>query len=141
MDIDSFMERYKQAWETSDEHLLVSLFAVDGIYRNTPFAAQRGHEAIKLYWQRTKLQSDIHLTYQVLARYASGGLAHWRTTYQVTSEEMFKMWATSTGTNMLARKDGDPLPCLVLDGMAIADFDSAGLCSELRLWWHSKVAD
>lgn len=47
MDIDSFMESYKRAWETSDEHLLASLFAADGCYRNTPFACQQGHEAIK----------------------------------------------------------------------------------------------
>jgi hypothetical protein len=59
MDIDGFMENYKRAWETSDENLLASLFATDGSYRNTPFATQRGHEAIKQYWQRTKLQTDI----------------------------------------------------------------------------------
>jgi uncharacterized protein (TIGR02246 family) len=47
MDIGSFMEKYKRAWETSDENLLAALFAEDGTYRNTPFAEQRGHEAIK----------------------------------------------------------------------------------------------
>jgi uncharacterized protein (TIGR02246 family) len=107
MDIDGFMENYKRAWETSDENLLASLFTPDGTYRNTPFAVQQGHEAIKQYWQRTKLQTDIKLTYEVLQRHASGGIAHWHTTYQVTSEDMFKMWAASTGTNMLARKAGD----------------------------------
>ena len=57
MDIDGFMESYKRAWEASDENLLASLFATDGCYRNTPFAVQQGHEAIKQYWQRTK-QAD-----------------------------------------------------------------------------------
>lgn len=141
MDIDTFMANYKQAWETSDEHLLASLFAADGIYRNTPFAEQHGHGAIKEYWQRTKLQKDIKLSYEVLARNPGGGIAHWRTTYQVTSEEMFKMWAASSGTNMLARQDGDPLPSLVLDGIATVEFNDAGLCRELRLWWHSKITD
>ncbi|MBI5109766.1 MAG: nuclear transport factor 2 family protein [Rhodocyclales bacterium] len=141
MDIDGFMERYKRAWETSDEDLLASLFATDGSYRNTPFAVQQGHEAIKQYWQRTKLQSDIRLSYEILERHANGGTAHWRTHYQVSSEDMFKMWAASTGTNMLARKEGDPLPRLVLDGIAVVEFDTAGLCRELRLWWHSKVDD
>jgi ketosteroid isomerase-like protein len=141
MDIDGFMETYKRAWETSDEDLLASLFATDGCYRNTPFAVQQGHEAIKQYWQRTKLQSDIQLDYEILERHAGGGVAHWRTRYQVTSEDMFKMWAASTGTNMLARKEGDPLPRLVLDGIAVAEFDAAGLCRELRLWWHSKIDD
>ena len=46
MDIDEFMLRYQRAWETSDEHLLASLFAPEGVYRNTPFAEQRGLVAI-----------------------------------------------------------------------------------------------
>jgi uncharacterized protein (TIGR02246 family) len=141
MDIDTFMQGYKRAWESSDEHLLASLFAEDGVYRNTPFAQQQGREAIKAYWQRTKLQSDIHLDYEVLQRAPQGGVAHWRTTYQVTSEELFRLWAASTGTNLLARKEGDPLPRLVLDGMALVEFDTAGLCRELRLWWHSRIAE
>lgn len=141
MDIDSFMASYQRAWETSDEHLLVSLFASDGVYRNTPFAAQHGHDAIKAYWQRTKLQSDIHLTYEVLERHPQGGIAHWHTTYQVTSEELFRIWAASTGTNLMSRQEGDPLPRLVLDGIAVVAFDAAGLCSEFRIWWHSKIAD
>jgi hypothetical protein len=140
MDIDRFMASYQRAWETSDEHLLASLFAVDGVYRNTPFAEQRGHDAIKAYWQRTKLQSDIRLRYEVLHRHPQGGIAHWRTTYQVTSEELFRLWAASTGTNALARQPGDPLPRLVLDGVAVVEFDAAGLCREFRIWWHSQVA-
>jgi len=139
MNIDEFMSNYKRAWETSDEHLLASLFATDGNYRNTPFACQTGHEAIKQYWARTKLQSDIHLSFEVLERHAAGGIAHWRTRYQVTSEDMFRMWAASAGTNMLARKEGDPLPRLVLDGVAVVEFGPDGLCRDLRLWWHSQI--
>lgn len=137
--IDRFMEGYKRAWETSDEHLLASLFAADGVYRNTPFAEHRGHEAIKAYWQRTKLQSDIRLEYEILARHERGGIAHWHTTYQVASEELFRIWAASTGTNLLARKEGEPLPRLALDGVAAAEFDDAGLCRDFRIWWHSRI--
>jgi len=140
MDIDEFMLIYKRAWETSDEHLLASLFAPDGVYRNTPFAEQRGHDAIKDYWQRTKLQEDIRLEYEVLERHERGGIAHWHTTYQVTSDELFRIWAASTGTNLVARRKGEALPRLALDGIAIATFGFDGLCRELRLWWHSKIA-
>jgi ketosteroid isomerase-like protein len=140
MDIASFMEAYKRAWEASDENLLASLFAEDGTYRNTPFAEQRGHEAIKAYWQRTKLQSDIHLSYEVLQRHERGGIAHWRTTYQVTSEELFRIWAASSGTSLIARKQGDPLPRLVLDGVAVVELDAKGLCRDFRIWWHSQIA-
>ena len=140
MTIVEFMERYKAAWQTSDEHALVALFAADGSYHNTPFAEQRGHAAIAQYWQRTKLQSDIRLDYEILAQHAQGGVAHWHVTYQVTSEELFRIWAASTGTNALARQPGDPLPRLALDGIAVVEFDDAGLCARLRLWWHSVVA-
>ncbi|MEO8509223.1 MAG: nuclear transport factor 2 family protein [Betaproteobacteria bacterium] len=140
MSIETFMAGYKRAWEGSDEHLLASLFAPDGIYRNTPFAEQRGHDAIKAYWQRTKLQSDIRLDYEILHRESGGGIAHWRTTYQVTSEELFRLWGQSTGTNVLAHTAGEPLPRLILDGIALAQFDADGLCREFRIWWHSRAA-
>jgi limonene-1,2-epoxide hydrolase len=137
--IDGFMQLYKRAWETSDEQLLVSLFAADGVYRNTPFAEQRGHEAIKSYWQRTKLQSDIEVRYEILSRDDHGGIAHWHTTYQVVSDELFQVWAASTGTNLLARKAGEPLPRLALDGIAVVQFDDAGLCTDFSIWWHSRI--
>jgi limonene-1,2-epoxide hydrolase len=139
MGIDEFMAGYKTAWEQRDEKKLCALFAADGVYRNTPFAEQRGRAAIAAYWQRVKLQEDIHLSYEVLARTAKGGIAHWHVTYQVASEELFKIWAASTGTNLLARKPGDPLPRLALDGILAAEFDAAGLCRECRLWWHSVI--
>lgn len=139
MPIQHFMQSYKQAWETSDEHLLASLFAPDGCYHNTPFAVQRGHAQIKQYWQRTKLQRDITVTFEVLQASATRGIAHWHTTYQVTSEEMFAIWAASTGTNQLARKPGDPLPRLVLDGMALIELGPTGLCRDFSIWWHSSA--
>jgi limonene-1,2-epoxide hydrolase len=139
MDIESFMQGYKQAWEQRDEKLLLRLFAADGVYRNTPFAEQRGHEAIAAYWQRVKLQEDVRLDYRVLAHTPAGGIAHWHVTYRVASEELFRIWAASTGTNLIARKPGAPLPRLTLDGVLAADFDADGLCRECRLWWHSVV--
>jgi limonene-1,2-epoxide hydrolase len=140
MTLAEFMDRYKRAWETSDEHALTALFAPDGVYHNTPFAEQRGHAAIAAYWQRTKLQRDIAVTYEILAEHGRGGIAHWHVTYQVASEELFRIWAASTGTNLIARKPGDPLPRLALDGVAVVLWNDAGLCEHFRLWWHSVVA-
>jgi limonene-1,2-epoxide hydrolase len=142
MDIEDFMRGYQAAWQQRDEHRLCSLFATDGVYHNTPFAEQRGHAAIAQYWQRVKLQEDIRLDYQIVARTAQGGVAHWHVTYQVASEELFKIWAASTGTNLLARQPGEALPRLALDGILIAEFDApGGLCRSCRLWWHSVVVD
>jgi hypothetical protein len=141
VDILEFMQGYKAAWEQRDEQLLCRLFASDGSYHNTPFAEQRGHAAIADYWQRVKLQEDIRLAYEVVARTPAGGVAHWHVTYKVASEELFRIWAASTGTTLLARKPGDPLPRLALDGILLAEFDAAGLCKVCRIWWHSMVLD
>jgi limonene-1,2-epoxide hydrolase len=138
MDIERFMQGYKQAWERQDETLFCALFAADGAYHNTPFAVQRGHAELAAYWQRVKLQRDVHVAYEVLAATADGGIAHWRTTYQVASEELFRIWAASTGTNQVARAPGDPLPRMVLDGVLQARF-ADGLCREACIWWHSMA--
>ena len=138
MEIEQFMRGYKEVWEARDELRFCALFTRDGIYRNTPFAEQRGHEQLAKYWQRVKLQADINVEYEVLASFPSSGLAHWHVTYQVTSEELFRIWAASTGTNVVARKRGDPLPRMALDGILQAHFDG-DLCSECRIWWHSMA--
>ena len=136
MDIEQFMRGYKAAWENKDESMFSTLFAADGEYCNTPFAVQRGHEQLAEYWRRVKLQEDVHVTYEVLASSSTGGIAHWHVTYQVASEELFQIWARSTGTNLVARRHGDPLPRMVLDGVLQAEF-AGDLCTRCRIWWHS----
>ena len=138
MDIHQFMQAYKAAWEARDEVRFCALFTPEGIYRNTPFAIQQGHEQLAAYWQRVKLQQDIHVDFDVLASGSASGIAHWHVTYQVASEELFRIWAASTGTNLVARKLGDPLPRMVLDGILDVRFTD-GLCAECRLWWHSQT--
>ena len=137
MDIERFMQGYKAAWEARDEHAFVALFSADGAYHNTPFAVQRGPAQLADYWQRVKLQDDVHLDYEVLAAAPGSGIAHWRTTYRVASEELFQIWARSAGTNQVERRPGDPLPRLALDGVLQAEF-GGGLCTRCRLWWHSQ---
>ena len=136
MSIERFMQGYKAAWEQRDEAMFCALFTADGRYHNTPFAVQQGHAQLAEYWRRVKLQEDVRLTYEVLAAGPGRGIAHWHVTYQVASEELFRIWAASTGTNLVARKPGDPLPRMILDGVLKAEF-TGGLCRECRLWWHS----
>ncbi len=136
MNIEQFMQGYKAAWEQRDEFMFAALFAADGQYHNTPFAVQRGHAELAEYWRRVKLQDDVHVGYEVLASFPAAGIAHWHVTYQVASEELFQVWARSTGTHLLARQPGDPLPRMVLDGVLQAQFDG-GLCKRCQLWWHS----
>jgi len=136
VNIERFMQGYKAAWEARDEHAFAALFAADGEYRNTPFAVQRGHAELAEYWRRIKLQEDIRVDYDILADSGSAGMAHWHVTYRVASEELFQIWARSTGTNLVARAPGDPLPTMVLDGVLQAQF-ADGLCTKCAIWWHS----
>lgn len=136
MNIEQFMQGYKAAWEARDESMFCALFAADGVYHNTPFAEQRGHLQLAQYWQRVKLQEDIRVSYEILASAPDSGMAHWHVTYQVASEELFRIWAASVGTGAVARKPGDPLPRMILDGALHARF-AGGLCTVCRIWWHS----
>src|SRR5947209_519530 len=110
------MHGYRAAWERRDPSMFAALFRPDGRYHNTPFQVQRGTEQLVEYWRRVELQKDVHLTFEVLASTAGSGIAHWHVTYQVASEELFRIWAASTGTHLIARKVGDPLPRMLLDG-------------------------
>ncbi len=136
MDIEEFMQGYQAAWEARDPAMFAALFHPDGSYHNTPFQVQRGAEQLREYWRRVQLQEDVQVTYEVLSSTPVSGIAHWHTTYQVASEELFQVWAKSTGTALPARKPGDPLPRMVLDGVLVGTF-SGGRCAEARIWWHS----
>ena len=110
MHLQQFMQGYQAAWQQRDETKFCALFAPDGEYHNTPFAVQRGHAELAAYWQRVKLQEDVQLSYETLSASASasagGGMAHWHVTYQVASEELFRIWAASSGTNLVPRRPG-----------------------------------
>ena len=108
--MDRFMQGYKTAWEQRDPAMFAALFQPDGRYHNTPFQVQHGSAELFEYLKRVQLQEDVHVTYEVLADKDGVGLAHWHVTYQVASEELFQIWAKSTGTNLVSRKPGDPLP-------------------------------
>lgn len=136
MNIDTFMAGYQAAWQARDPAMFAALFHEDGRYHNTPFQVQTGRAQLAEYWRRVQLQEDVRVTYEVLADHGDTGIAHWHVTYQVASEELFHIWARSTGTGLPPRQPGDPLPRMVLDGVLQARF-AQGLCTEARIWWHS----
>ena len=136
MNIQEFMAGYKAAWEARNPEMFAALFGEDGKYHNTPFQVQVGRVQLAEYWKRVELQEDVTLSYEVLASQGDTGVAHWHVTYQVASEELFQIWARSTGTGLPPRKPGEPLPRMVLDGVLQASF-ARGRCTEARIWWHS----
>ena len=139
MGISDFMAAYKRVWEGQDSDGFAALFTQDGTYWNTPFQVQDSPEARRTYWDRIKLQEYISLRYEILADKGESGVAHWNVTYQVASEELFAIWAKSTGTGLPARAPGDPLPRMILDGTLVGDFDHRGRATNVRIWWHSTA--
>ncbi|WP_137700220.1 nuclear transport factor 2 family protein [Marimonas lutisalis] len=139
MSIHAFMSAYKRVWEGQDSEGFADLFTPDGQYWNTPFQCQDSWQLRKTYWDRIKLQQDITHTNTVLGETPDGGFAHWHVEYQVASEELFEIWAKSTGTGLPDRQPGDPLPRMILDGTLIGRFDAAGRATEVRIWWHSTA--
>lgn len=137
MGIHDFMAAYKRVWQGQDSPGFAALFTADGQYHNTPFAMQQGPDQLIAYWDRILLQQDITVKTKVLAETPNGGIGHWNVTYQVASEELFAIWAASTGTGLPDRQPGDPLPRMELDGMLTAEFDANGLARNVRIWWHS----
>jgi hypothetical protein len=139
MSIHDFMAAYRRVWEAQDSEGFAALFAPDGRYWNTPFQSQDTPQARAAYWDRIKLQEDISLGYDVLGETEHGGTAHWHVEYRVASEELFEIWARSTGTAVPVRAPDEPLPRMVLDGILVAEFDGTGLATEVRIWWHSMA--
>ncbi len=137
MSIDLFMAAYKRVWEAKDSAGFAALFTPNGRYHNTPFQVQTGPQELATYWDRILLQDDISLSYEILGTSPRGGIAHWNVTYQVTSEELFQIWAASSGTPIPDRSPGDPLPRMELDGTLVAELDAQGLASTVRIWWHA----
>jgi hypothetical protein len=61
MDIATWVEGYRRAWEDADDQLVVSLFTEDATYRSLIFEEPGvGHEGIGDYWRGvTASQSNV----------------------------------------------------------------------------------
>ena len=115
----SWLEGYRSAWEERDPEAVISLFAEDATYLETPFSQpMRGREAIRQYWSRAVVsyQEQIRFGYEVLAITEVSAIAHW--------------WASFVRISSKTQVN--------LDGVFLLTFDKVGRCQELREWWVRK---
>jgi steroid delta-isomerase len=114
--LESWLARYRKAWEMRDPVRAAELFTPSALYYEKPFdAPKNGHAGIREYWQTvTADQRDIEVRAQAVAVTGNTGIARWSATFRLET----------TG----ARID--------LDGVFILEFDAAGACTSLREWWH-----
>lgn len=63
MDVETWVESYRVAWERADVGLAASLFTEDGTYRNDIYAEPNvGQDGVAAYWERvTSHQSDVEV--------------------------------------------------------------------------------
>ncbi|MBS3941851.1 MAG: nuclear transport factor 2 family protein [Actinobacteria bacterium] len=63
MDVTTWVENYRVAWETADVDLAASLFVEEGTYRNDIFSDPNvGQEGVAAYWAGvTSHQSDVEV--------------------------------------------------------------------------------
>jgi hypothetical protein len=52
---------------------------------------QQGPVELAAYREQIILRDDISLTYEILSKTPTGGIAHWNVTYQVASAELFRI--------------------------------------------------
>jgi limonene-1,2-epoxide hydrolase len=116
--VSDWLAGYRVAWETRSADAAAALFAIDARYYETPFSEPfEGREGIAAYWARvTADQRDIHFDSELLS---------------IDGPRVIATWSA----RFVAGPDTTPVE---LNGIFLLEFDEAGLCLELREWWHAR---
>lgn len=114
MDLGSWLEAYRRAWEDADVEAAAALFTEDATYRSNIFQEPyEGRDGVREYWEEaTATQEDVRVT---MGRpFADGD--------RVAAE----FWTTM-------KNDGADI---TLPGCLLLRFDEDGFCRALREYWH-----
>ena len=117
--LEAWLTRYKSAWEQRDPAEAAALFTAEAPYHEMPFDAPKaGRTGIRDYWATvTADHRNVEFKSQIVAINGQTGVARWSA----------RLTSAASGTKV------------ELDGVFILKFDSSGLCSELREWWHVRT--
>jgi ketosteroid isomerase-like protein len=119
--VERWLARYETSWEQRSPEQAAQLFTQNATYRETPFQDPfKGRAEIRKYWTDvTADQRMIDFKSDVIAVEGNVGVAHWSATFKTESS-------------------GDDVQ---LDGVFVLTFDSSGLVSSLREWWHLPASE
>jgi hypothetical protein len=114
MDLTTWLEAYRRAWEDRDADAAAALFAEGSTYRSNIFEdPSEGPEGVRTYWTEvTSTQEDVRVL--MGAPFVDGD--------RVAAE----FWTTM-------RSDGAEI---TLPGCLLLRFGADGLCTALREYWH-----
>lgn len=109
-----WLDAYKAAWEGRDADAAAALFSSDSLYREQPYAEPfHGPQGVHDYWTGvTATQSDIVFRYGTPVVSGNRAAVEW--------------WVTMLNGGAE----------VTLAGEFLLIFDDAGLCRELREYWH-----
>jgi hypothetical protein len=118
--LQNWLESYEQAWELRDADRAAALFTENARYHELPFDAPKpGRKGIHDYWTTvTADQRNVDFKFEIVAVNGQTGVARW-------------------SANLISASSGVRVE---LDGAFVLTFDTSGLCSELREWWHVRTS-
>lgn len=113
IDVETWAESYRRAWEQSDDELAAALFTVDATYRSNIFEDPHvGGDGIRAYWrQATSTQREIEV--RMGRPIVEGGRAS------------VEFWTTME----------DSGADITLPGCLLLEFDEDGLCRSLHEYY------
>jgi len=117
-DLDAWLGRYGEAWETRDAEAAADLFSEDALYHQMPYEEPfRGRDDIRRYWSSvTADQREIDFDRETIGLANGIGVACWSSRFKLAS----------TGARV------------ELNGVFLLEFDADGRCTRLREWWHAR---
>ena len=85
---EEWLDAYGSAWEQGDSDAVGALFAVDAVYRETPFdPPMTGRAAIQAYWREGagEGQEAVTFGYEIWAISGAACFAHWDASFTRSS--------------------------------------------------------
>lgn len=114
LDVQHWLDRYKQAWEARDADAAAALFTDDATYHEAPFdPPSAGPSGVREYWSRvTATQSDVLVRYGTVVQNGDRAAVEW--------------WVTLRNGGM----------DVTLVGEFFLQFDDESRVRRLREYWH-----
>lgn len=81
MDIEVWLRKFKECWESHDVQGVLDLFDRDVIYYETPFLRLKDFKEIEREWRAIQSQKDIVLTYEVFSQNGKDYAVIWKLRY------------------------------------------------------------
>jgi ketosteroid isomerase-like protein len=126
-DVDQWLERYVEAWNTYDRDQIAALFAEDVSYRYHPYDEPiRGRDAVVESWLGESDQPGAS-TRDEPGTYDAGYRA------VAVDDDV----AVATGASTYSAHPGGPVS-RTFDNCFVMRFDSAGRCAEFTEWYAER---